>query len=248
MKKILIATLLFSSFLITSQEIDEEYLNSLPAGVREDVLERMNAQEELEKPIYRRASTEIDKPLDEENESKIFGKDFFDTMQTTFMPINEPNLDYSYVLDFGDVLEIQLLGQNDLLEKFQIKRDGSINIPSIGKIFVSGLSLDDASLLIKAKVEEAFIGTNAFISLTNIRDIRVLITGNSYNPGIYTLNGNSNILHALNMAGGISEIGSYRNIELIRDNQVIEVIDLYDVLIFGKTNFNKTLRSGILFW
>ena len=126
------------------------------------------------------------------------------------MPINEPNLDGSYILDFGDVLEIQLIGQNDSIEEYELKRDGTINIPDIGKVSLAGLSLNDASSLIKAKVDKAYIGTQAFITLKNIRDITVLISGNAFNPGIYTLNGNSNMLHAISMAGGVSDIGSYR--------------------------------------
>jgi protein involved in polysaccharide export with SLBB domain len=160
------------------------------------------------------------------------------------MPTNEPNLDSSYILDFGDIIEIQLVGQEDSTESYRIKRDGSINISDIGKIMLSGLSVNDASSLIKAKVNTSYIGTQAFISLTNIRDINILVAGNAFNPGIYTLNGNSNMLHALSMAGGINKIGSYRDISLIRDGVVIDNLDLYDVLIYGKYNFSTGLRSG----
>ena len=160
------------------------------------------------------------------------------------MPINEPNLDSSYILDFGDVLEIQLIGQKDIIESFSINRDGSINLLDIGKLNLSGLSLNDASNLIKAKVNSAYIGTEAYISLKNIRDINVLIVGNAYNPGIYTLNGNSNMLHAISMAGGVNDIGSYRNIKLIRSGKVIDTLDIYEVLVFGKYNFSSGLRSG----
>ena len=174
----------------------------------------------------------------------LFGADFFDVMQTSFMPINEPNLDSSYILDFGDVLEIQLVGQKDSINEYAISRDGSINLSDIGKLTLAGLSLNDASNLIKAKVNSAYIGTEAYISLKNVRDINILIVGNAYNPGIYTLNGNSNMLHALSMAGGINDIGSYRNISLVRSGEVIDILDIYDVLIYGKYNFSNGLRSG----
>jgi len=71
-----------------------------------------------------------------------------------------------------------------------------------------------------------------------------LITGNAYNPGLYTLNGNSNLLHALSMAGGIDDNGSYRKIDLIRNDEVIKTIDLYDIFIDGKSGFGDRLRSG----
>ncbi len=247
MNKLLLLFPIFFCLVISSQEIDEEYLSSLPEDVREDVLERVKLKKETEKPIYRKASTEIDKAdLEDEDikKSGIFGEAFFDTIQTSFMPINEPNLDGSYILDFGDVLEIQLIGQVDSVEEYPIKRDGSINLPNVGKISLSGLSLSDAGSLIKAKIKNAYIGTEAYITLINIRDIRVLISGNAFNPGIYTLNGNSNILHALTMAGGVSDIGSYRNIDLIRNNKVIDTLDVYEILIYGTNKFNTTLRSG----
>ncbi len=246
MKNYQIIILAALSFFLTSQELDEEYLNSLPADIRDDLNNKLEAKKETEGPVYRRASTALDKDQEEEEEedNPVFGSAFFDTIQSSFMPTNEPNLDSSYVLDFGDVLEVQLIGQKNFIESFAIKRDGSINVPEIGKLVLSGLSLADASSLIKAKIESAYIGTNAYISLQNIRDISVLIAGNAFNPGIYTLNGNSNMLHALSMAGGIDDIGSYRNINLIRNGKTVDTLDIYDVLIYGKNDFQKGLRSG----
>jgi protein involved in polysaccharide export with SLBB domain len=246
MKKIFLLALLIVSSTIYSQELDEVYLQSLPESVREDVLNKIEAKDDLDKPVYRRASTFIDKDKDKDKDinNTLFGSNFFDVMQTSFMPINEPNLDSSYILDFGDVLEIQLIGQKDQIDNYSINRDGSINLPDIGRLNLSGLSLNDASKLIKAKVSSAFIGTEAYVSLKNIRDINVLIVGNAYNPGIYTLNGNSNMLHAISMAGGINDIGSYRDINLIRSGKVIDTLDIYEVLVFGKYNFSSGLRSG----
>jgi protein involved in polysaccharide export with SLBB domain len=240
MKKIFLLACLVVSAAIYSQELDEAYLQSLPESVREDVLNKIEAKDDLDEPVYRRASTFIDKDIN----NTLFGSNFFDVMQTSFMPINEPNLDSSYILDFGDVLEIQLIGQKDQIDNYSINRDGSISLPDIGRLNLSGLSLNDASKLIKAKVSSAFIGTEAYVSLKNIRDINVLIVGNAYNPGIYTLNGNSNMLHAISMAGGINDIGSYRDINLIRSGKVIDTLDIYEVLVFGKYNFSSGLRSG----
>ena len=242
-KKILLSAILLTSIISYSQELDESYLASLPETVREDLEKKMEAEEELEEPVYRRASTFVDKD-DDGFTTSLFGADFFDVMQTSFMPINEPNLDSSYTLDFGDVLEIQLIGQKDSTDSYAISRDGSINLSDIGKLNLAGLSLNDASSLIKAKVNSSYIGTTAFISLKNVRDINILIVGNAYNPGIYTLNGNSNMLHALSMAGGINDIGSYRNISLVRSGEIIDTLDIYEVLVFGKYNFSNGLRSG----
>ena len=159
---------------------------------------------------------ELERRLDSEDsfdlgeDLTLYGSDFFNTFQTSFMPINEPNPDSGYMLDVGDVIEIQLVGPNAYIEELLINSDGSVSLSDIGKVVIAGLSLNDASQLIKSKVNTAFIGNEAFISLTEIRDVNILVTGNAVNPGIYTLTGNSNILHALSAAGGISEFGSLR--------------------------------------
>jgi len=137
-----------------------------------------------------------------------------------------------------------LVGQQNSIESFSIGGDGSISIPEIGKLSVAGLSLADASNIIKSKVTSTLIGSEAYVSLEQVRDINILVTGNAKNPGIYTLTGNSNILHALSISGGVSEFGSYREINLVRDNEVIETLDVYDLLIDGIYDLNSRLRSG----
>ena len=258
---------------INSQEVfDQDFLDSLPDDIKDDVMQRsdekgdgisdnfsayqysskLREKEELEKlkkrlefdlkELERRLSS--DEKLFIEDELELFGSNFFDTFQTSFMPINEPNPDSGYILDVGDILDIQLVGQNSYIKEFQVGGDGSVNIPDIGKIVVAGLNLNEASSLIKSRVSSAFIGTEAFISLNKVRDVNILVSGNAANPGIYTLTGNSNVLQALTASGGISEFGSYREINLIRDNKVIETLDIYDLLIDGKYSLKKRLRSG----
>ena len=272
MNRVLISLFLVFNLGVISQEIDNDFISSLPEGIQGDILKRAQEQSDEEEPVFRSIESQsklnkknieelkarieadleyIEQLLSEDenykkdsNELQIFGSDFFSTYQSTFMPINEPNLSSDYILDFGDILEIQLVGQKEFIKKINIKRDGSISLPEIGNISLAGLSLDDAYNLIKFKVSEAFIGTEAYISLTNLRDINVLVSGNAYNPGIYTVSGNSNILHVLGVAGGINELGSYREINLIRDQKVIETLDMYDVLINGTYNPNVALRSG----
>ena len=228
------------------EEFDSSFLESLPEGVRQDLLDQVTDKKELEDEQYRRPSTFVQKPTNDEGEllSNRFGVNIFDMMQTTLMPLNEPNFDSSYVLDFGDVLEVQTLGQRGFVTQVEIKRDGSVSIPEIGKLYVAGLSLDDATKKIQKKISETSIGVESFVTLVNVRDIQVIVAGNVFNPGPYILNGNSNVFHALTISGGPSDMGSFREIELVRDNKVIEVIDLYDTFIFGKSSFNKRLRSG----
>ena len=272
MKILILTVFLFSSFAINSQELDKDFLESLPKSMQEEVLKRAESGSLQEESVYRGITSQtelekknledlkkrleedllfLEKQLAKEKDGEfdaddliLFGSDFFSTYQSTFMPINEPNLSSSYILDFGDILDIQLIGQKDLEEQLQIKRDGSINLPDVGKIKLAGLSLNEASLLIKAKVREAFVGTETFVSLFNVRDINVLVSGNAYKAGIYTISGNSNMLHALAVAGGINEYGSYREINLIRNKEVVATLDMYDVLITGEYDNNIQLNSG----
>ncbi len=272
MNKIKLLPLLLSLSLIEAQQLDESFLNSLPDDVRNDILERSDQNisdtdvnyraslysskfEQAEELIDLKARLEADlieleTRLRSDDELKIpkdlelFGTDFFSTFQTSFMPINEPNPDSSYTLDTGDILSIQLIGQIDLTDTYNVNRDGSINIPDIGKLNIAGLTLNEASLLIKSKVDSVFIGTKAFVTLDEIRDVNILVSGDTENPGIYTLTGNSNILHALTMAGGINEYGSFREINLIRDGIILETLDVYDLLIRGNYILKKRLRSG----
>ena len=79
-----------------------------------------------------------------------------------------------------------------------------------------------------------------------MRDINVLVSGNAFNPGIYTLSGNSNPLQALVVAGGINEFGSFRNIVVKRNNKIIQKIDIYEYLIFGNAQKHIRLQSGDL--
>ena len=237
---LIISFLSVSSF---SQELDQAFLSSLPDDVASTLINKNNERNALEEPQYRRPSTFIEKP---EPTSNRFGANIFSMMQSSLMPLNEPNFDSSYILDFGDTLELQLVGQKSSTTKLLVKRDGSINIEDIGKLNIAGLSLDKVVELIKNKINLAFIGVEAYVTLAKVRDVQIIMSGNVYNPGSYTLNGNSNIFHALSVSGGPSESGSFRSIDLIRNNKKIESIDLYETFIFGRSSFNTRLRSGDL--
>ena len=263
---------LFAITSLYSQVLDQSFLDSMPEDIKKDLIEKnakqglkskenykpylysskLNQAEELIKlkerleldliELERRINSDDGLIIDDG--LKLFGNDFFNTFQTSFMPTNEPNPGSDYYLDTGDVINIQMVGQKDTIDDFIIDGSGSISLEDIGKVSIAGMSLGEASSLIKSKINSAYIGTDAFISLSEIRDVNVLVTGNAKNPGIYTFTGNSNILHAITAAGGVSKFGSYREINLIRNNEVIESLDVYDLLINGQYNIKKRLRSG----
>ena len=272
MDKLKFLLLIFPLIIVHAQQLDETYLDSLPDDIKEDLLERADQNQKDAESNYRSSLysskleqaeelidlktrleadlQELERRLKSDEELKVsydlelFGSEFFQTFQTSFMPINEPNPDSSYTLDSGDILNIQLIGQIDFIDMFPVNRDGSLNIPDVGKINVAGLTLSEASSLIKSTVDSVFLGTEAYVTLDQIRDVNILVSGNAKNPGVYTLTGNSNILHALTMAGGVNEYGSYRVINLVRNGEVLETLDIYDILIDGNYSLKKRLRSG----
>ena len=98
----------------------------------------------------------------------------------------------------------------------EIGRDGTITLDDIGKVSLAGLNFEQVTDIIQKKYASSSIGVNVIVTLSEIRDINILITGNVDFPGIYTLSGNSNILQALDIVGGVSENGSLRKITLKR--------------------------------
>ncbi len=261
----LFITLLFSS-LLSSQEFDEDFLNSLPANIRKDFETQFKADLETEnqfipspetrldnlegaleqaKNVLRQIEDEISRDnLKEGKLYKRFGENYFTSFQTTFVPLNEATFNPNYVLDFGDMLSIQLVGADVGDTTFRVQRNGTIIVPGMAPINVAGLSLAQASEIINTRVSESLLGARAYTSLETLRDVTVLIVGQASKPGMYTLSGASTILSLLSVAGGINQNGSYRDIQLKRDKEIIETIDLYDIFSDGDLSFNSQLRSG----
>lgn len=265
MKRILLLAILSTSTLIYSQDssnvsaMDKDFLDSLPESVRDDVMSEMKYSTDDSKNLTKRPSSEISKletikEWDNFKKQKSlldsterYGLRLFNTMQSSFMPVNEPNFGNNYVLDYGDYIKIDLFGTEESSKILEVKRDGLVLIDEIGPVRVSGLNFEQVTDLIKNKYSKAFIGVEVHVSLSEIRDINILVTGNVNFPGIYTLSGNSNILQALNVSGGISNNGTLRDITLIRNsknNSNTQSIDLYQALLFGDINNIPFLRSG----
>jgi len=262
MKRILLLSIFMATSFLSSQELngvssmDKDFLDSLPESVRADVLDEMGSKDGDEQNFRRKPSSEIskletikswDKFKKEQyltNKSERYGLNLFNSMQSSFMPLNEPNFGNNYVLDYGDYIKIELFGTETFSYETEIKRDGTVLIDRIGPVMVAGLNLEQATDLIKMKYSAAFIGVEAFIGLSRIRDINILVTGNVSFPGMYTLSGNSNILQALNVVGGIDENGSLREIILKRKNKDDQKIDLYQALLFGDIKNIPFLQSG----
>lgn len=251
-----------------SQEISEDFLKSLPQSVQDNLkgnlLDQASGDDKsynlkpdtrlnkLEESISRLKKELVRLEIDLNNERGLgdddtlnpFGYDFFSSYQSTFAPINNPNPSSDYILDWGDEIKIQFVGKQNEESIIQVNRDGTLNVPSVGKINVAGLSISNAFEIVNQEIKKGIIGVNAFISLHSLRDINILVIGEAENPGFYTLPGGSNILSLINVVGGIKKSGSLRSIIHKRNNNTLQEIDLYEVLIKGNIVFDHQLRNG----
>lgn len=241
---------LMASSNIFAQDLDEDFLNSLPEDIRSEVIsniESSQGSEIVQTKDYESfsSSTSVNKEQNsDEMKLQKFGESFFNKIPSTFMPINDPSASYGYILDVDDLIFIQIIGDRSDQYEYRIDRSGNISIKDVGFIKIAGLSIDSATKLINETLKKYFVETEAVISLKEARDINILITGYVNNPGFYVLGGYSNVFHAIKIAGGIAENGSFRNIEIKRNGETIFVFDLYDAFINGDTSSSISLRSG----
>jgi protein involved in polysaccharide export with SLBB domain len=175
---------------------------------------------------------------------KPFGYDLFSGVPTTFAPVTDIPVPSEYVVGPGDRLEIQLVGNTRARHSLVVNRDGRIVFPELGPITVAGLRFEEARSRIETRVGEQMIGTQATVSIGDLRSIRVYVLGEAERPGSFTVSSLATITNAVFVSGGIKPIGSLRDIQLKRNGQIVKRLDLYDLLLRGDTSDNVRLQSG----
>jgi polysaccharide biosynthesis/export protein len=175
---------------------------------------------------------------------KPFGYDLFDNAPSTFSPLTDVPVPADYVVGPGDNLNVQLYGSQNRSLSLTVSRDGVINFPELGPIRIGGMSFNAAKQLVEGRVSQQLIGVQANVSVRETRAIRVFVMGEARLPGSYTVSGLATMITALFASGGVSEIGSLRDIQLKRQGAVIRRLDLYDLLIRGDTSDDAKLLPG----
>ena len=181
---------------------------------------------------------------------RIFGFQLFNSDHLTFEPpVNIPT-PQNYVLGIDDELLISIWGASQQSYQLSVESNGAVNIPDIGPVYVSGIEFSKAKELIKNRLIGIYQGmsgpnptTFAELSISNLRSIKINVIGEVMVPGTYTLPSTASAFNALYLSGGPNENGSFRNIQLIRDNKIINTIDVYDYLINANTLGNVQLRE-----
>ncbi|WP_222535543.1 SLBB domain-containing protein [Pedobacter polysacchareus] len=179
---------------------------------------------------------------------KIFGAELFANSEITFEPNLRMATPKGYVIGPDDELLIDLSGDNEANYKLKVNPEGIIRLQFVGPISVGGLSIEQATTKIRAKMSGTYPAlkngkTNVSVNLGNIRSIKITLLGEVVKPGSYTLSSLSTVFNALNASGGPNVNGSFRKIQVIRGNKVISTIDVYDFLLNGIQKSNIRLQD-----
>ena len=184
---------------------------------------------------------------------KVFGRDIFNNSNLTFEPSLNIATPVNYRLGPGDQLVIEVWGASQANITQKVTPDGYITIPDVGPIQVNGLTVQAASNKIRAKLSKIYSGmgttnvdlsTDVKVSLGQIRTIQVNIMGEVAQPGTYALSSFSTVFHALYKAGGISQLGSLRNIKVVRGGRTVATVDVYDYILHGRSHSDIRLQEG----
>lgn len=259
----LVIIFIMSFHLFSELELDEAQtalLETLPLDQRNNILQKMEQASGLNDEIessFNSGATLINRPEEkvlsdkemrvylEKSKNWIYGYELFTKAPTTFAPGSEniPVQD-DYVLGPGDKIKIEVFGSTYYSGYEFIDRNGSISIPKLGPVSISGLTLSDARDLVLKRVSEGLIGTDVFLSLGELRSINIYVLGAAYQPGSYSVSSLSTVTNALFVSGGVNEGGSLRNIQIKRKGKVVGGFDLYNLILKGDTTGDIRLKEG----
>ena len=194
-------------------------------------------------------STMLDeKPQAQEvaQQDAVFGRNIFNTRNLTF----EPNVNIAtppnYRLGPGDEVVIDIWGASQNTIRQQISPDGTINLEQLGPVFLSGMTVDRAQQYLTDELRKIYSDQSNQIRVTlgNTRTIQINVMGEVVQPGTYALSAFSTVFHALYRAGGVSNIGSLRNVKVSRGGKIVATVDVYQFIMQGKTRDDIRLEEG----
>ena len=184
--------------------------------------------------------------------NQVFGRNIFNTRNLTFEPSVNIATPLNYRLGPGDEVIIDIWGASQNTIRQQISPDGTINIQKIGPVNLNGLTISEANDYLKKTLNKIYNGLNNTndptsdirLTLGSIRTIQINVMGEVVQPGTYSLSSFSTVFHALYRAGGVSDIGSLRNVQLVRNGKNIATIDVYQFIMKGNIQDDIRLQEG----
>lgn len=175
---------------------------------------------------------------------KVFGRDIFNNEELSFEPNMNIATPTNYRLGPGDAVFIDVYGASSKSVESTVSPDGYVNIEGFGPVQVSGLTVGEANAKLRSQLGARYRNSNIKLTVGQTRTIMVNVMGEVKAPGTYTLSAFASVFHALYMAGGVSELGTLRNIKVFRNNRLVTVVDIYDYLLNGKLSGNVRLADN----
>ena len=184
--------------------------------------------------------------------NQVFGRNIFNTRNLTFEPSVNLATPLNYRLGPGDEVIIDIWGASQNTIRQRISPDGSINIQKVGPVNLNGLTISEANSYLKKTLDKIYNGLNNAdeptsdirLTLGNIRTIQINVMGEVIQPGTYSLSSFSTVFHALYRAGGVSDIGSLRNVRLVRNGRSLATVDVYQFIMKGDIQDDIRLEEG----
>ena len=181
--------------------------------------------------------------------SELFGADVFRRSTTQFQPVLSGPVPENYRLGPGDVLVLVITGDVEFVHTLEITREGFVLIPQVGQVYVNGLTMGQLRSLLRNRLGQAYSGvaegTTGFdLSVARLRTNQVFVIGEVAQPGAFQLSSVATVLNALYAAGGPTDRGNFRTIEVRRQGALVATFDLYDYLLRGETGDDISLQQG----
>lgn len=175
---------------------------------------------------------------------KVFGRDIFNKEDLTFEPVMNIATPQNYVVGPGDEVKVDIYGASQKSSTYTVSPDGDIVIDGYGPVNLAGLTVKQANARLRSTVGSRFSSSSIKLSLGQTRTIMVNVMGEVQNPGTYSLSAFASVFHALYMAGGVSGIGTLRNIKVFRNGKEVSTVDVYDYILNGKLSGNIRLHDN----
>lgn len=181
----------------------------------------------------------------------VFGRNIFNSRNLTFAPSQNLATPANYKLGPGDEVIIDIWGANQNTIRQTISPDGNISIENLGLVYLNGMNVKEAENYLRKELNKIYSGitgenpsSEIKVTLGQIRTIQINVMGEVALPGTYALSSFSTIFHALYRAGGVNNLGSLRNIHLMRNGKKIASVDVYEFILNGKTMSDLRLQEG----
>ena len=175
---------------------------------------------------------------------QVFGRDIFSNENLSFEPNMNMALPRNYRLGPGDNVFIDIYGASQKSIQATVAPDGVLTIEGFGPVQVSGLTVAEANARVKRQLGRRYSSSSIRLSVGQTHTIMVNVMGEVKTPGTYTVSSFATVFNALYLAGGISDLGTLRNIKVYRRNKLISVIDVYDYILNGQQRGNVHLADN----